>query len=96
MEEHVTNKQAIDLLSLNTNGLRDGRKRRGLFNWLKKFHDAHNKIILLQETHTNKNNETEWLDDCDDRNIIFARTWRQLKQGRCYNLTQKSKFYIKL
>jgi exonuclease III len=67
-----TQKQAINLLSLNTNGLRDGKKRRGLFNWLKKFHDAHNKFILLQETHTDNKNEGEWKTDWGNRNIIFA------------------------
>jgi exonuclease III len=65
-------KQAIDLLSFNANGLREDRKRRGLFNWFKKFHDAQSKIVLLQETHTDKNNEEQWRTDWGDRNIIFS------------------------
>jgi exonuclease III len=65
-------KQAIKLLSFNANGLRDDKKRRSLFHWLKKFHDASNKIILLQETHTDVNNVKQWINDWGHPNIIFA------------------------
>jgi exonuclease III len=64
--------QNIELLSLNTNGLRDERKRRSLFHWLKKYHKAEEKIILLQETHTNTENEALFKNDWGHRNIIFS------------------------
>jgi exonuclease III len=43
-----------------------------LFNWLKKFHGAKSKFVLLQETHTDLNFEGEWHKDWGDKNIIFA------------------------
>jgi exonuclease III len=64
--------QDLELLSLNTNGLREEKKRRSLFNWLKKTHKAEEKIIFLQETHTDINNETSWLNDWGHKRIIFA------------------------
>jgi exonuclease III len=68
----IKNKQAIELISLNTNGLREDRKRIGLFNWLKKFHKADDKIVLLQETHADTANEELWKTDWGHKNIIFA------------------------
>ena len=65
-------KQAIELISFNANGLREDRKRRSTFNWLKKTHNAEQKITLLQETHTDVNNVTAWETDWGNRNIIFA------------------------
>ena len=62
----------MELISLNTNGIRDGRKRRSLFNWLKKFHKAQDKIVFLQETHTDENNEADWTEDWGHKNIIFS------------------------
>ena len=49
----------LELISLNTRGLRDYRKRRSVFNWLKK-HTHKNAVILLQETHSIKGNERIW------------------------------------
>ena len=57
---------------MNTNGLREGRKRRSLFNWLKKNHNAESKITFLQETHSDENNEEDWFNDWGTRDIIFA------------------------
>ena len=37
----------LELISLNARGLRDYRKRRTVFNWLKK-HTHKNAVILLQ------------------------------------------------
>ena len=39
-------------LSLNVRGLRESKKRRETFRWLKRFHYGENNIIFLQETHT--------------------------------------------
>ena len=52
----------MELVSLNTNGIRDGRKRRSLFNWLKKFHKAEGQIVFLQESHTDTDNKADWSD----------------------------------
>ena len=40
------------LFSLNVRGLRDSKKRRELFRWLKHFLDGAKSIIFLQETHS--------------------------------------------
>jgi exonuclease III len=62
----------IELLSLNTNGIREDNKRRSLFTWLKKFHNAEEKIVFLQETHTDVKNESLWMDDWGHKSIYFA------------------------
>ena len=49
----------LELISLNTKGLGDYRKRRTVFNWLKK-HTHKNAVILLQETHSTKGDEGIW------------------------------------
>jgi exonuclease III len=72
MDKTLKNSTAIELLSLNTNGLREDKKRRGLFNWLKKTHKAEEKIIFLQETHTDTNNENIWTDNWGHKNIKFS------------------------
>ena len=41
----------LELISLNARGHRDYRKRRTVFNWLKKY-TYRNAVILLQETHS--------------------------------------------
>lgn len=47
----------INILSLNVNGLNDVRKRRLVFNTLRKFRRS---IILLQETHCRPGNANLW------------------------------------
>ena len=49
--------ESITLSSFNCRGLGDGRKRRSVFQWLKKYH---NSIILLQETHSTISTERSW------------------------------------
>ena len=49
----------LELISLNARGLRDYRKRRTVFDWLKK-HTHRNAVILLQETHSIKGDERIW------------------------------------
>ena len=46
----------LELISVNARGLRDYRKLRTVFNWLKK-HTHKNAVILLQETHSMKGSE---------------------------------------
>ena len=58
--------RAVNLLSLNVRGLRDCKKRREIFNWLKTHHQGKRsfQFVLLQETHfadsDNELWETEW------------------------------------
>ena len=49
----------LELISLNARGLRGYRKRRTVFNWLKK-HAHRNTVILLQETHSIEGDERIW------------------------------------
>ena len=49
----------LELISLIARGLRDYRKRRTVFNWLKK-HTHRNAVILLQETHSIEEDERIW------------------------------------
>ena len=48
------------LLSLNVRGLRDSKKRRELFRWLKHFHNGNKSIIFLQETHATELDKHIW------------------------------------
>ncbi len=49
----------LGFLSLNTRGLRDHRKRTGLFNWLKRSKNV-SEFVLLQETHSTNADEKQW------------------------------------
>ena len=60
-----------NLLSLNVRGLGNGIKRRGLFHWLKKYHNGKNSIIFLQETHSTPEIETLWKKEYAS-NILFS------------------------
>ena len=48
----------IDILSLNCRGLRSKFKRQRLFSWLSRYDKG---IIMLQETHTDKSVENDWI-----------------------------------
>ena len=50
----------VKLLSLNVRGLQDSKKRRELFLWLKQNHKGSKSFILLQETHSKKEDELLW------------------------------------
>ena len=56
------------LNSFNCRGLGDGRKRRAVFQWLKKFFPG---IILLQETHSTELCEKNWKQEWGG-NIYFS------------------------
>ena len=49
----------FDLITYNVRGLRDLKKRRKLFNYLKK-HSSKQGFIFLQETHSTKEVEKFW------------------------------------
>jgi exonuclease III len=55
----------LNLLSLNVRGLGNCDKKSSLFHWLKKYHDARNKIVFLQETHVTSNKEPKWKEVWD-------------------------------
>ena len=61
------------MLSLNTRGIGGYKKRRKVFNYLKK-HSSHNAVIFLQETHSTKIVEKVWINQwgCGSGNIIFS------------------------
>ena len=49
----------FELITLNVRGLRDFKKRRKIFNWIKK-HTSKESIMLLQETHSDEKVENIW------------------------------------
>ena len=49
----------LELISLNARGLRDYRKRKTVFNWLKK-HTHRKAVTLLKETHSTEGDERIW------------------------------------
>ena len=67
----MSDKENLELISLNGNGLRDDRKRRSLFSWLKHNHRAKDTFIFLQETHTTPKLEKLWEKDWGNK-ILFA------------------------
>ena len=61
----------LEIITLNTAGLGDYRKRRKLFNYTKK-NVSQNGIIFLQETHSVKKYESAWTREfgCGKGSII--------------------------
>lgn len=59
------------MLSLNVRGVREPKKRREIFRWIKRFHNGANNITFLQETHSTENDEKEWKSEWGS-NIIFS------------------------
>ena len=49
----------FEILTYNTRGLGDERKRRKIFNYIKK-HTSSKTIVFLQETHSTNRNENLW------------------------------------
>ena len=49
----------FEVLSYNTRGLGDERKRRKIFNYVKK-HTSGKAVVLFQETHSTKKVENLW------------------------------------
>jgi exodeoxyribonuclease-3 len=67
----TVDKAKLNILSLNVRGLRDGKKRREIFRWLKRYHKATESIVLLQETHTLKDSENTWKQEWGS-NVFFS------------------------
>ena len=56
----MENKVNLNFNSFNTRGLGNGTKRRTIFQWVNKFHKG---ITLLQETHSTKSIEKQWIKE---------------------------------
>ena len=52
--------ESVQLLSLNVRGIGDGKKRREIFRWLKRYHGGEKSIVMLQETHSSDQYELIW------------------------------------
>ena len=61
----------VKLLSLNIRGLQDSKKRREIFTWLKHNHKGSKSFILLQETHSKKEDELMWKNEWGAQ-ILFS------------------------
>ena len=61
----------LKLLSLNVRGLRDSNKRKEIFRWLKRHHNASDNFVFLQETHSLPKDETSWERDWGSK-IVFG------------------------
>ncbi len=55
--------EQLRLCSLNTRGLRDSRKRVGLFHWFKRYKKGNLSFVFLQETHSDVSQETVWKNE---------------------------------
>jgi exonuclease III len=64
--------EPLGLLSLNTNGLGEARKRQSVFQWLKHNHKADKKITFLQETHSTEKTEKLWENEWGHGKLIFS------------------------
>ncbi len=61
----------LNFLSLNVRGLRESKKRREIFRWLKRYYNAKKCFTLIQECHTVKKDEELWKKEWG-ANIIFS------------------------
>jgi exonuclease III len=58
----------LKIVSLNVRGLANLKKRRSIFNWCKR---SYTDLILLQETHSTSDVETQWRHEWGG-NIYFS------------------------
>ena len=65
-------KEPLSLISLNTNGLGEIKKRTSMIGWLKNTQNAKNKIIFLQETHTTAITAKRWKGEWKDWEMYFS------------------------
>ena len=70
-----------NVISLNARGLRNHKKRLGLFTWLKKNHNLDESIILLQETHSVPEDEILWKKELGS-DIVFCHG-NNISKGTC-------------
>ena len=67
----TVDKEKLNILSLNVRGLKDGKKRREIFRWLKNFHRGGSSVVFLQETHSEPATEKVWDRDWGSK-IYFS------------------------
>ena len=63
--------ECLKILSLNVRGMKDAKKRREIFRWLKRYHGAESSVIFLQETHSEMETEKYWDKDWGSK-IYFS------------------------
>ena len=67
----MANYEMFNVLSLNVRGIGDGKKRREIFRWLKRYHSGGNSIVFLQETHSTTISEHVWQQEWGSK-IFFS------------------------
>ena len=82
----------IRLNSFNTRGLCNDKKRRCIFNWLKKSHVG---IIFLQETHSTIDCEDKWAKEYGSK-IIFSHGTSKSRVLQSFFLQKSTTQSIKL
>ena len=85
--------ETIDIISLNVRGLNEGKKRREIFRWLKRYHKGREGVVFLQETHSQKNVEVSWEKDWGSK-IFFAHGTNNAR-GVAILMPEKFNFDIK-
>ena len=80
------------LLSLNVRGLRESKKRRETFRWLKRFHNGTNSIIFLQETHTLAKDLSMWENEWGSK--IYLSDFKSNSRGVAILLPKNFNFVI--
>ena len=68
----------VKICTFNANGLRNKTKRLAIFDWL---NNKNNNIVLLQETHSNIEYETEWKRDLRNFDLYFLLTLAHLRMA---------------
>ena len=61
--------ESIKILSLNVRGLGHAKKRKMMFSWCRK---QKADIVLIQETHSSKRDETKWRNEWGGQEIYFS------------------------
>ena len=61
----------MKFISLNVRGLREGKKRRDIFHWFKRYYQGNQCFVFLQETHSNPNDENTWKNEWGN-DIVFS------------------------
>jgi len=69
----------LNIQSFNVKGLKEFEKRSEIFSWINKKQP---NILLLQETHSNKNKEENWYTSWGNRNMFFSHGGTRAK-GVC-------------
>ena len=78
---------SFELITSNVRGLREFKKRRKIFNWIKK-HTSKGSIMLLQETHSDEKIENIWTSQWHG-DLRFSH-WHELSNGVLDRLWRKS------